>query len=331
MDRPETPTKDEVKAWYNDCTPGEKDSFNRAATYIRLWQDDPGTAWFGKSINPVEIWNKCQEAGRKFGVEQEDWKYLLYNPMKNAGQLKGRVMSIKKPYPYLYILNNYPDGTPYPPYPKGVDPDPPAGPWLLGKPDWVHALNHPKHAVPDRHGINWNHAPQQLLDGPGRLDPTPGKIDPSELFNDTVPKEYEVAVLKSLAKYPVGAVKKAWGKSQWDGVQLVPEDVKFYVMGREEFFNALPYVPIAKAMYNPDFFVCRSFASAFVAFVASTFRSDAVGKCLDWQGEHSYDFVVLHDDGQLSVECIEPQLNNEVPHPEPEHHYTGSGMCVFGG
>ena len=78
------PTKEDVKDYMANATPGERKALDQAATYIANWQTDPGTAWFGKSINPDEIWGKCLEAGDKFNVEHAAYKFLFYNPMKRA-------------------------------------------------------------------------------------------------------------------------------------------------------------------------------------------------------------------------------------------------------
>ena len=78
------PTKDQVKEWFNNATPGEQKAVDQAANYIADWQTSAGTAWFGASINPSTIWAKCEEAAKKYGVDDAHVWVLYYNPAKRA-------------------------------------------------------------------------------------------------------------------------------------------------------------------------------------------------------------------------------------------------------
>lgn len=79
-------SKADFSAWYGSASPGEKDSMDKSATYVRHWMDNPGTAWFGRSINPDEIWNKCVEAAKKYGVAEENWHWIYSGAMAHRNQ-----------------------------------------------------------------------------------------------------------------------------------------------------------------------------------------------------------------------------------------------------
>ena len=86
MKRPDKPpTKDEVKEWYNNATPGERQTFDHAAMDIAAWQTNAGAAWFGVSITPERIWEECESVAHKYDIDDAHIKFLYYNPMARAG------------------------------------------------------------------------------------------------------------------------------------------------------------------------------------------------------------------------------------------------------
>ena len=187
---------------------------------------------------------------------------------------------------------------------------------------------------PDRHGIVWDKVPTRVkLKGPG-VDPHYGdtRRDPADLYNSSgVPKELKISAIKSLKKINTQDILAAQKKSIWNGFQMIPEDVALWCMTEDAFRAVLPYVPVDLSKYDPEYHVCRSFATDFVGFLVSVFHTDGVGKVLCFEGHHSFNFVPVYTGDKVNCLVVEPQQSAVVEQPAPEHHYFNSGLVVLGG
>lgn len=167
---------------------------------------------------------------------------------------------------------------------------------------------------------------------PPVVDPTKDyRDDPSTMFAVHIPPDRLKVCQNSIKYYSVEDIRAAWSDSIWKGMQLLPEDVKFGIPSLESFMSVLPYIGSNHLRYIRDRFVCRNYASTFASICAAVLHVDGVGKTLDFKGHHSYSIVVTYNEDKLEVNGIEPQLDAVISQLDPSRHYTGTGVCIFGG
>lgn len=107
-------------------------------------------------------------------------------------------------------------------------------------------------------------------------------------------------------------------------------------ISKSAFLELLPHSPtarmryVAKATDGTPKWECLDYAKTFWAWMIAV-GIYPTGFVLDFQGGHSYNTVLVYDEGISAYEVlvIEPQGNIIVPRAYPEHHYTGTGVVMY--
>ena len=167
------------------------------------------------------------------------------------------------------------------------------------------------------------------------LHSSPPKHDPS---HDTRPSPRDVIQAQHITpKWVIAAIDKDARTPTQDDIRTAHEKNWTSKMNLIFFggvirttsvsaFNAfLPYVWAHLARYT-DLYECRNFAALFKT-ICVMHGINAVIRTLDTDGHHSYIEIILWNDAKGVYESfvIEPQVNQYVPKPYPQHGYTGIG------
>lgn len=177
---------------------------------------------------------------------------------------------------------------------------------------------------------------------PGNVDPKTDDRPPASVFFAKmfrIPSDLIAAFRRTLRRVSVGELRAAHQRGPLAHMQLIPEDVTYVAGGLAEFKALLDYrsagvsgLGTEMIRYVAPTWECRNYASLFCCVCTGALGTSAVGKTLDWGGNHSYNEVWAFDSaGQLAASIVEPQTDSIVPKLDPARHYTGNGAVIVGG
>ena len=112
-------------------------------------------------------------------------------------------------------------------------------------------------------------------------------------------------------------VTDAWGESELSHLQLISTNKKFRALPKTNW-DAILALHQTIHQYEEDFFDCDSFAAVFVGFTVWNFDINGVARVLDNSAHHSYNAVLISDDGKTCYwKKVEPQADIFAGEPPP--------------
>lgn len=201
-----------------------------------------------------------------------------------------------------------------------IDPDPAKrpiyGPIIPNRsPAWISAVR-------NIHGDPLHSSPPPTHDDRHDARPSPREVIQQA---HVTPKWVLDAIDKGSQIITPDAVREAHGKIWTSEMKLIFFGGPIRTTTVSAFKSFLPYIWAHMARYT-DLYECRNFAALFKS-ICVMHGINAVIRTLDTNGHHSYIEIVLLDDKTLEALAfvIEPQVNEFVPKPYPQHGYTGIG------
>lgn len=112
-------------------------------------------------------------------------------------------------------------------------------------------------------------------------------------------------------------IRDAWHKSKLSLLQLISTNKEYRALPKKVWSSILAeHLTIHK--YVPEFFDCDAFSVAFCGLVAFKYEINGVVRVLDSSAHHSYNAVLVSEDGSTCEwMVIEPQNDTFVGDPPP--------------
>ncbi len=136
------------------------------------------------------------------------------------------------------------------------------------------------------------------------------------------------AVEKSETALPFFAVREAWLDSPMRGMQLITLDRVYYGLPLSVWKLMLAYSSVDSGQYLAERYDCDDFAIAFKAVASRKFAINGVGMVVDTSSGHAYCALLVVEDSQLTIKCIEPQNDSLVIIGEPMSR-AERGLALF--
>ena len=112
-------------------------------------------------------------------------------------------------------------------------------------------------------------------------------------------------------------VTDAWGTSDISHLQLICTNKKYRALPKTHW-DAILALHQTMHPYETDFFDCDSYSAVFVGFTVWNFDINGVARVLDNSAHHSYNAVLVCDDGKTCYwKTVEPQSDTFVGDPPP--------------
>ena len=122
-------------------------------------------------------------------------------------------------------------------------------------------------------------------------------------------------VLKQAVVFSNEDITTAWGNSDLSHLQLVSTNKQYRALPQSTWDSILA-THLTAHVYVTDFFDCDAFAAAFLGLVVWNYEVNGVVRVFDNGGHHSYNAVLICDDGKTcSWQKVEPQADIFVDHP----------------
>ena len=114
--------------------------------------------------------------------------------------------------------------------------------------------------------------------------------------------------LGSLAEFDSQAVQDALASSSLYRLQPILVDSKYRAMNVADWKTVLAATTDAYKHYRPEYFDCDDFARCQAALVSLKFNVNGCGQVYDESGEHSYNVILVSEDGKsVHTRIVEPQ------------------------
>ena len=146
--------------------------------------------------------------------------------------------------------------------------------------------------------------------------------DGTVYYTDTSPATKADAVANAVV-FTSEQVTDAWTKSELSHLQLISTNKRFRALPKAHW-DAILALHQTIHPYEVDFFDCDSYAAAFVGLVVFNFDINGVARVLDNSAHHSYNAVLISDDGKTCYwKTVEPQIDLFTDDkPPPGVHVT---------
>lgn len=123
--------------------------------------------------------------------------------------------------------------------------------------------------------------------------------------------------LKQATVFDSDAVRDAWNASELSHLQLISTNKKYRALPKK-VWDALLALHQTVHPYEADFFDCDGFSAVFVGFTLWNFEINGVVRVFDSSAHHSYNAVLVSDDGKsCRWERVEPQTDMFVDEKPP--------------
>ena len=110
-------------------------------------------------------------------------------------------------------------------------------------------------------------------------------------------------------------VSEAWANSELSHIQLISTNKNFRALPTKTW-DALLAMHLTIHKYETDFFDCDAYSIVFCGFMAWYFDVNGVARVMDNSGAHSYNAVLVSDDGKTCTwRKVEPQSDTFVGDP----------------
>ena len=115
---------------------------------------------------------------------------------------------------------------------------------------------------------------------------------------------------------------KCYAATPASAFQLIAVDSKYTIPTQEGLNKLLAEVQTNHFHYTAETFDCDDFALAFKSLSNIFFGINGIGWVLNFSGQHSYNVVFTHDQGELSLSVVEPQQDATVAKTQQIDHYA---------
>ena len=147
--------------------------------------------------------------------------------------------------------------------------------------------------------------------------PPPIVSSPDALYYTDVVPETKADALSKAHVFTTEQVTDAWSNSELSHIQLISTNKNYRALPRQ-VWDAILALHQTIHPYEVDFFDCDSFSAVFVGFTVWNFDINGVARVLDNSAHHSYNAVLVSDDGKTCTwKKIEPQSDTFVGDPPP--------------
>lgn len=160
--------------------------------------------------------------------------------------------------------------------------------------------------------------------------PTPA-VPPSivewdgDVYYNEVSDAVKQDVLKNAVVFTDEQIREAWTKSKLAHLQLISTNKKYRALPTKQW-DAILELHLSVRKYVPEYFDCDSFAAALMGMIAFDFTINGIARVLDTSGQHSYNAVLVCDDGlTCSWKSVEPQLDKWIADLPRTVNVTGPG------
>ena len=140
---------------------------------------------------------------------------------------------------------------------------------------------------------------------------------------ETIPGLSEQAVVFSAADVRHALTRTAPHLNQW----LM--DTKYRALPEQAWAELVKQHGLIKRRYTPEYFDCDDFATVFQGRCADYYAVNGCGKVVDFSGRHSYNILLVVEEGQvLRAHLYEPQ-NEGRPTPGQGHYTERNGFIII--
>ena len=147
------------------------------------------------------------------------------------------------------------------------------------------------------------HYPPPIVESPDTL-----------YYNEPGPATKADALSKSVV-FDADAVRAAWRASELSHLQLISTNKQYRALPTA-VWDAILALHETVHPYTADFFDCDAFSAVFVGFALWHFEINGVVRVFDNSGGHSYNAVLISDDGKTcNWQKVEPQADIFVDAP----------------
>lgn len=143
-------------------------------------------------------------------------------------------------------------------------------------------------------------------------NPTPAMppsivVDGNDVYYNEINDDVKADVLKHVVVFTDAQIREAWSKSLLRHLQLVSTN-KFYRALPTGVWTAILELHMTLHAYRAEFYDCDAFSAAFSGLTSFTFEVNGIARVLDISGHHSYNAVLVSDDGETCHwRRVEPQ------------------------
>ena len=123
--------------------------------------------------------------------------------------------------------------------------------------------------------------------------------------------------VKAAVVFDSDQVTSAWQKSDLSHIQLVSTNKQYRALPSETWQQIFAmHHAIHQPKYTAEFYDCDAFSAVFMGYVAWNFEINGVARVFDNSAGHSYNAVLICDDGKTcSWSKMEPQDDIFVDSP----------------
>lgn len=141
------------------------------------------------------------------------------------------------------------------------------------------------------------------------------------------------AIKKTEKQFTSQDVAEAFQRSDARRLQLFLFDRTYWVVTEDTWKTILQYNGVDREQYITERYDCDDFSFGFKGGVATKLKINSVGLVVDYSGGHAYCAILVHDNGELRVDFIEPQNDKYVVKgkgmSKKEIYAMERGMVIF--
>lgn len=145
--------------------------------------------------------------------------------------------------------------------------------------------------------------------------PTPAES--GAVYYDQVSPETKADAVAAAVTFTSDQVMAAWQQSELSHLQLICTNKNFRALPKANW-DAILGLHQTVHPYETDIFDCDAYSLCFAAFSAWNFDINGVARVLDNSAHHSYNAVLISDDGKTCYwKIVEPQADIFTDDPPP--------------
>ena len=140
------------------------------------------------------------------------------------------------------------------------------------------------------------------------------------------------AKLKSLKEFSGDDVRHAMSQGSLYRLQCILIDSKYRALSLDDWCTVIKATTDEWKNYTPEVFDCDDFAKCQSALVSLKYNVNGCGQVYDTSGQHSYNVLLVIDDGgNLVTRILEPQDAKILTSDEVDtgHYKEASGFVII--
>lgn len=142
--------------------------------------------------------------------------------------------------------------------------------------------------------------------------PPPIVEDGGDVYYNEVNDAVRNDVLKHAVVFTSDQITTAWTNSPLSHLQLISTNKQYKALPTL-IWKAILHLHLSLHEYQQDFYDCDSFSLSFAGQIVADFAINGICRVLDVSGSHSYNAVLICDDGKTCRwRRIEPQADKFV-------------------